>query len=159
MMGRGTHVCLPQNSHPFSYTLPAKPLVFRPRDADVTRTMTRPQHKRSTWKGSVRHLNLCYLLTATLASSTFPIDIRRQACKEPGVNSTQLLNGVHLRVGLYSGELSDCNISRNASICARFGSVGGAQNKQQRIWTGSTVDEWYMFATEANFTFEIISLG
>eukprot|EP00041_Stephanoeca_diplocostata_P030221 m.908364 g.908364 ORF g.908364 m.908364 type:complete len:442 (-) comp23712_c0_seq53:910-2235(-) len=103
--------------------------------------------------------SILFILSCDRSQGSAPINILGQACKDTGVNSTKLLDGVHLRVGFYAGELSECDAMNHPSICARFGTVHASQNKQARIWTGPIIAEWYLFASEGNFTFEIVSLG
>eukprot|EP00040_Diaphanoeca_grandis_P033309 m.203815 g.203815 ORF g.203815 m.203815 type:complete len:584 (+) comp32864_c1_seq4:67-1818(+) len=81
---------------------------------------------------------------------------QNDAC-ETSTDATQFLNGVRIRVALYSGELSACD--SQSGKCKPFDIVTQEENAVTPIWTGYDLDLLQRLSTEGNFTYDIISMG
>eukprot|EP00039_Didymoeca_costata_P009930 m.132649 g.132649 ORF g.132649 m.132649 type:complete len:565 (-) comp14651_c0_seq1:262-1956(-) len=99
---------------------------------------------------------------ATTFVSEGAIDVRTQACKDPGHEATELLQNVHLYVAMYSGELAVCQ-SRDQEdydkYCTTYGEITSEENAIKRVWTGYDIDLFDSLALLGKFNYTIVSMG
>ena len=120
---------------------------------------------------------LCYAL-ALAAGTSSPTDVKDRTCTDDeGLSATELLEGHHIRIGLYvSGAENQCDDSDanawtgNTSPCALYGNITQKDNKVYaqgddnpftgyKVWSGFDIDLLEELAKAGKFNYTIVSMG
>jgi hypothetical protein len=99
----------------------------------------------------------------TVAQGVTLTNLREKTCTDlPDLAARELLQGLHLRIGLYAGELAECK--KDAPECRLYQSISRADNKEGRpysfkVWSGFDVELLEELAERGGFNYTIVSMG